>query len=345
MKPLPHFRILPLLLLAASLSGCGHVRLNPMSEAKFQRTYATPGSASKFLHLGLPNSAAPIRVHYRDEGTGPTLVLLHGICDSLHTWDRWAAELKPHFRLVRVDYPPFGLTGGLEAESYDEEHWIAFLDAFLAKLRISRAHLAGNSLGGSFAWRYAAARPDLVTKLVLINPAGFIDNRDELPFAVRAADHPLGVSIMSAVMPKMAWKRAIKDLYLGSHELDFNDPDTEARYRYDMKRFHDLSRLPNGRNDYVRLFQFAVRMAEEETDEEIGRKVASIRAPVLILWGAADPWFPPSAPDENGQTNLDKWRRYVPNLHGIEVYEGVGHMPQLQIPEQSAADVRRFLSR
>ena len=132
---------------ALVFSGCAG--LGTVSESKFRKDQGND-HLSQFVALELPDSE-PIRVHYRDEGTGPTLLLLHGLCDSLHTWDRWTAELKPDFRIVRVDYPPFGLTPPFEQGAVSESQWIEFLDAFLDRLGISSAYVAGYSLGGGIA--------------------------------------------------------------------------------------------------------------------------------------------------------------------------------------------------
>src|SRR5271169_6803699 len=64
-------------------------------------TYAS--GASKFVEVD------GLRVHYRDEGQGPPVVLLHGTGASLHTWEAWTAVLSPHYRVLRMDLPGFGL--------------------------------------------------------------------------------------------------------------------------------------------------------------------------------------------------------------------------------------------
>jgi pimeloyl-ACP methyl ester carboxylesterase len=67
--------------------------------------YAPP--PSRFVRVG------GMDVHYRDEGTGPAVVLLHGMGGSLHTWDGWTAALHDSLRVLRVDLPGYGLTGPL----------------------------------------------------------------------------------------------------------------------------------------------------------------------------------------------------------------------------------------
>ena len=52
-----------------------------------------------------------LQVHYRDEGSGFPIVLVHGTAASLHTWDAWTKRLKENYRVIRMDLPAFGLTG------------------------------------------------------------------------------------------------------------------------------------------------------------------------------------------------------------------------------------------
>ncbi len=65
--------------------------------------YASP--PSQFMELD------GRKIHYRDEGTGATIVLIHGTGASLHTWDEWAKSLKENYRVIRFDLPAYGLTG------------------------------------------------------------------------------------------------------------------------------------------------------------------------------------------------------------------------------------------
>src|SRR3984957_3716447 len=111
------------------------------------------GPTSRFVDLD------GMSVHYRDEGSGPPVVLVHGTGSSLHTWDAWAAALSPSHRVVRLDLPAFGLTGPRPDGDYRLETYVEFLDRFAARLGLGRVALAGNSLGGGAALRVAAAHP------------------------------------------------------------------------------------------------------------------------------------------------------------------------------------------
>ena len=91
-------------------------------------------------------------VHYRDEGEGPVIILLHGTGSSLHTWDKWTKILSENYRVIRLDLPAYGLTGPHPQKKYALDDYRLFLEEFLKKLELNKFMLAGNSLGGAIAW-------------------------------------------------------------------------------------------------------------------------------------------------------------------------------------------------
>lgn len=77
---------------------------------KLKSKYSGPDS--KYLNLD------GLVVHYQDQGSGTPMVLLHGTAASLHTWDGWAKELRPHLRVMRMDLPPFAPSGPSNTKAY-----------------------------------------------------------------------------------------------------------------------------------------------------------------------------------------------------------------------------------
>src|SRR5690606_15475394 len=90
-----------------------------------------------------------LRVHYRDEGEGPPLVLVHGTSSSLYTWDGWASRLSWHRRVIRLDLRGFGLTGPAPDRDYRPERMAQDVALLMDHLGIEQADVAGNSLGGN----------------------------------------------------------------------------------------------------------------------------------------------------------------------------------------------------
>ena len=109
--------------------------------------------------------AAAVTLH-RD-GSGTPLVLLHCLGVDHRFWD-FAAELGRDFTLLRYDLPGHGASA-VPAAPYGIAELSAQLAGVLAAHNIARAHVAGISLGGLIAQHFAATRPDLVDRLILID--------------------------------------------------------------------------------------------------------------------------------------------------------------------------------
>jgi 3-oxoadipate enol-lactonase len=110
--------------------------------------------------------AASIRVHRK--GSGPTLVLLHCLGVDHGLWDIAAAGLEDSFTLLTYDFPGHGETR-VPDRGYSIEDLSRQLMAVLAREGVTRAHIAGISLGGLVAQHFAASNPKLVDRLVLID--------------------------------------------------------------------------------------------------------------------------------------------------------------------------------
>ncbi|HEU0243410.1 MAG TPA: alpha/beta fold hydrolase [Candidatus Limnocylindrales bacterium] len=104
-----------------------------------------------------------------DVGTGPPLVLLHGLAGSARWWSRNVPALSRSFRLVTIDLPGFGASP--RGQRLDLEGIVEQLAGTLDGLGIERASLVGHSMGGLIAGGMAADRPDRVERLILVNAA------------------------------------------------------------------------------------------------------------------------------------------------------------------------------
>jgi len=107
-----------------------------------------------------------VTLHRR--GQGPPLMLLHCLGVDHKLWDMACAGLERDFTLLAYDFPGHG-EAAVPAGRYGIEQLSAQLEALLRRAGIARASLAGISLGGLVAQDFAARRPDLVDKLVLID--------------------------------------------------------------------------------------------------------------------------------------------------------------------------------
>lgn len=257
-------------------------------------------------------------VHYRDEGAGAPIVLLHGTGASLHTWDAWAAQLMANGRrVVRLDLPGFGLTGPQPRSDYRIEAYVELLDHFVTRVGVERFVLAGNSLGGQIAWCYAVAHPERVAALVLVDAAGF-PLAGARPIAFRLGRVPLVGGLMAHLDPRWLVARTLR--------LSYGDPSRVTPQLID--RYDELALRPGNRA------AFAARTAVPFEDRTAD--LAGLKLPVLILWGGRDHLIAV----ENAQ-------RFVSHIAGAElrVYDELGHVPMEEDGAHTVADVEAFLAR
>jgi len=112
--------------------------------------------------MAVPESSS---FNFHRAGSGPAVILLHGIGATLRMWDGLAA-LTGRFELLCYDLPGHGEAAAPEAP-YEIEDLSDHLAAALQSAGIARAHVIGSGLGGMVAQHYAATRPERIDRLVL----------------------------------------------------------------------------------------------------------------------------------------------------------------------------------
>lgn len=109
-----------------------------------------------------------LRLHYAQEGQGTDLVLVHGLGGSLRDWDGVVPELSRHHRVLRWDARGFG-GSDKPAGPYSPQLFAKDLAGLLRACGVPRAHVAGISMGGVIAQRFALDYPELAQSLTLIS--------------------------------------------------------------------------------------------------------------------------------------------------------------------------------
>lgn len=298
---------LVLLVIAALLIAAWVYRDTPA--AVLEARYTTP--ASRFLNID------GVRMHYRDEGNGPPIVLIHANFGSLLSWDSWAEALKARHRVLRFDMTGHGLTGPDPSGDYSLERTVQLTERFVDALGLKQFTIAGTSLGGTVAMHYAAAHPDRVDHLILLSPGALEgramqrSGRTELP---RVAN------ILEYITP-----RSLAAYMLKSR---FGDPSKVTDQLID--RWYDMW-LREGQRPAM----LARLRSYSSTDLE--QVTTAIRAPTLILWGARNPQAPV---EQAGQL-----RRMLVNASSVKVvtYPGVGHMALDEAGSTMVPDVIAWL--
>lgn len=212
-----------------------------------------------------------INVHYRDEGKGPVVLLMHGTLGDLSDWDEWAEELKKDFRVVRLDLPGFGLTSDIRNGNYSVPRSHVLIDGLMDYLGAEKFAVVGISYGGMVMFRYAATRTDRVTAMVLINSAGIQFGKRAKPAKKDAEDKPAKNMFIDPVV----LKEDVEAFYSGY----INDP--KRRTPALIQRKLDLLNIQN--RDHIAVEAYKLYEAGDPK-----RVLAHVKAPSLIMWGTGN---------------------------------------------------------
>ena len=263
-------------------------------------------------------------VHLRDEGPRgdpAPVVLLHGTGASLHTWDGWAASLKPHRRVIRFDLPGFGLTGPFAGryarDDYRGDTYARFVLDMLDALRVPRAVVGGNSLGGEVAWRVATLAPDRVERVILVDATGYRFEPDSVPLGFRIARVPLLNRLAEHLLPRALVAASVASVY--------GDPARVTEPLVD--RYFELTLREGNRR------ALGLRLQQLDPGDDAAR-LKALAVPTLVLWGGRDRLVP--------RTNAD---RFVADIRGARLvtFPELGHVPQEEDALRTVQPVLEFL--
>lgn len=266
---------------------------------------SVPDTAGKYV------TVFGAKMYYVDRGSGPVVVLIHGLGDQASVWKRSIDPLAAGHRVIALDLIGFGHSDK-PLLSYQPQTFVDFLGGFLAALHIDRASLVGNSLGGQIAALYAIEHPGAVERIVLVDAGGFT-----LP--------------PGAISPRM--KSAMR-------------LSTREDYRYFAQfTFYDKKFLPDDafmdyaigervrRGDGYTINQLIESLLRN--DDALDGRLGGISAPTLILWGRGDRLI--------SRAVAERYAREIRNSR-LQVIEKCGHIPQVECPADLNALLLPFLT-
>lgn len=276
-----------------------------------------------------------VRVHLKDQGQGPAILLVHGTLGDLSDWDGWAAALSARYRVLRLDLPGFGLTGPVRSGNYSVDRHLALVDGLMDELGIERFAIAGISYGGLVAFRYAATRTERVTALILTNSAGIETGR---PGAAAPAAVASGAAQAAASAPAApAQRRNI-----------FFDPvvtadDVQSNLLHMVSNPASITpQMVQRKLDYLNIQGRGEESAIGRNTYERGnpqRVLAHVRAPALVMWGAGNRALDTRTADEFAAA-----MKNACSVQRVLVPDG-GHLLIVDQAARSAAIALEFLDR
>ena len=248
------------------------------------------------------------RVRYWEEGSGPPIVLVHGLANSVITWRKNIEPLARDFRVIALDLPGHGLSD-MPNIRFDLPTGAAFLGAFLDDVGVDRAHLAGNSMGGAVALELALARPKSVASLTLADSAGL---GREISVLLRLGALPILGEY--ARRPTLKGVRNLVRWMVHDPSL-VDEEELLLRLSY-LKRKGSAQAL-------LRYLRTGVGLFGQRPATRRDARLASLSLPALVVWGAQDPLFP------IGQAERAAAAIESAKLH---LFDACGHWPQYEHP-------------
>ena len=264
------------------------------------------------------------RVSYRTTGSGPALLLLHGIANSSDTWARVAPLLSERFTLIAPDLLGHGESATPRGDYSLGAHASGARDVATA-LGHERVTVVGHSLGGGIAMQFAYQFPERTERLVLVSSGGL---GREVHLLLRAASLPGADYVLPALTSRRMVEagRGIGGLLA----------------RIGLRPSGDIAVLARGfaeldNEGSRRAFLHTVRAVIEPGGQRVSansRLALAARLPSLIVWGENDSIIPVA----HGAAAHEA----MPGSRFVR-FEDAGHMPQEDQPHHFAAVLTEFV--
>ena len=247
----------------------------------------------------------------------PLLLLVHGFAGDKDNWSMIAPYLTRDYHVIAPDLPGFGENERNPDLAYDLQAQTARLKAFADTLGLQRPHVAGNSMGGWIALRYAIDHPAALASLILLDNAG-VNGANESELQKQAADEDYNPLILASL------EDADRLVAMVVHKPPFIPARLKPVLYADGLKYRD------------QLDKIFWIIATEGRDHPLNGRLGEVKVPTLIIWGRHDQLLDVSC---------------VPVLEaGIagsesHIFEHVGHVPMIEDPKATAAVMKGFLAK
>ncbi len=270
----------------------------------------TPAVAATQLPPLKETSVFGQKIQYVDVGSGPVVVLLHGLGGNSSNWAFNFAALSAKYRVIAPDQIGFGRSDK-PLINYRVGTYADFLDKFLEGLNVEHASLVGNSMGGWVAALYAIKYPKRVERIVLVDAAGFAPPKE------------FDLSALSGLNPSTREQARYLSGLVFFNPLFKTDAAVDATL---------AARISAGDGYTIQSLVESIYRGEDMLDG----KLSAVKQPTLIIWGKDDGLLPLARDGE-------KYRKEMPSAQFV-VFEQCGHVPQVEKAAEFNAAVLKFLS-
>jgi haloalkane dehalogenase len=261
------------------------------------------------------------RIHYMDEGEGPTLLFLHAVPLWSFQYRNIIKELRTRFRCVALDFPGFGLSTAARGYHNTLAGSSQLVERFIVELQLTNITLVAHDTGGAAGLDVVVRHPDWFQALVLSN--GFAWPLNDYPRiyrALRFAGSPLGRFLI--VNFNLFLKQTGRILAGGA----LSEPELQAYRgpflgRGSRHHQHDLLRSVTDSHDYL---------------ADLNRRLRELsHLPVLLAWGDSDALYKAGL--------LQRFEAVFPRHHTV-VIKGAGHIPHEDASDRIATAIGEWWS-
>jgi pimeloyl-ACP methyl ester carboxylesterase len=252
---------------------------------------------------------------YRRGGSGPSVVLLHGIPGQARAWDRVHAELEAKFDVVVPDLIGFGDSDRPSKPAMDNVGPAAqavCVAELLDELDLPRATVVGHDFGAPVGVLLAATRPDRVAALSLLAGNTFPDTPIPFPLSLTT------VPVIGALFSRLLFSAPSLRFMLRRGTGPGTTPPSASVHLGDRGQRRTIATIFSGA--LTRLAELYAPVASALEDIEI---------PVLVGWGDRDPFFP-----------LEQGERTATAANApLRVFPGAGHFLPHERPVEIAREI------
>ena len=264
-------------------------------------------------------SAGSATVHIEDYGTpnncGKTIILLHGYLETMYIWSQFADLLKDSYRVITMDMPGHGISSTApQGAPNTMEYCAEVVKGVLDKCNVSKAVIAGHSMGGYVALAFAKNYPEYVDSVILLNSHPYPDDSS------RINDHIREISIINSGKLESIASLSIPRMFYIENLRRVDDKVCET---VELCEMHD----PQG-------IIACIKGMEQRQDMREWMKEAQNTMRFLIITGDHDIIMP--------LEEVEKMRSNYQNVR-IEILENTGHNTFIEAETQTLEIVKDFI--
>ncbi len=275
---------------------------------------AASGGASAFIV-----EAFGTRINYVHAGSGPPVILIHGLGGSTIVWQRNVEFLAERYSVYAIDMPGHGYSEN-PSLGYGLDAAVKYLTAFMDALKIPKTAVVGNSAGGLAAINLVLKHPERVSKLAIVDAAGI--GKDLVGF-LRLISIPGAGEFFAK--PSVGNARALlRAIFYDPSNIPPGMAEEMAKVR----------RLPGRKLALLKYLRLGANVFGQKPNVIQYQELHKISVPTLVLWGKNDLLIPVAHAEKAAKAILRS---------RLQIFDDCGHWPQMEKSEEFNTLLRDFL--